>query len=188
MDEEYAAQLLAITTQGRLMPWLADPELPQEERNRAICGLAELHGTHRINLFEHIRKPSGQDGWHINFGLWSNIYQDLIPLLDDETGRVVSAVATLSEGPLGPFAQEGFLGWCMRDRRRIDEILALEPISETLDFSLIAAVIAGVRIDPTAYLDVAIAYARGSHRSRTPGIQAIASMPAENEDAARQSA
>ncbi|MCF3947346.1 hypothetical protein [Acidiphilium iwatense] len=186
MDEELAARLLAAVSQGRLMQWLADPELPQEEWDRAIKGLAELHGSRRINVFEHIRQPSGQDGWRIDFGQWSRIYQVLIPLLDDEIGRVVPAIAALSKGSLGPFAQEAFLGWCMRDRRRIDGILALEPIPETPDFSLIAAVVAGVRTDSAAYLDIAIAYVQGAYRMRTPGIQAIASVPVESEDAVKR--
>lgn len=186
MDEEFAARLLAIVTQGQLVQWLANPELSQEEQNRAIKGLADLHNARCINVFEHVCQLSDQDGRRIDFGQWSHIYQNLIPLLDDDVERVLPAITTLSNGALGPFAQEGFLGWCMRDRRRIDKILALESNPETPDFGIIAAVVAGVRIDPTTYLDVAIAYAQGLHRLRTPGIQAIASVPIEDECAMKR--
>ncbi len=182
MSEEFAAQLLETVKQGQIMQWLARPELSQEELSWAIECLAELHNSRCINLFEYIRQPSHKDGCRIDFGQWSHIYQELIPLLDDEVWKVVLEMAALSEGALGPFVQKGFLGWCMRDRKRVDEILALEPNREMPDFSIIAAVVAGVRIDPIAYRDVAIGYARGLHRSRTPGIQAIASMPIHDED------
>ena len=181
MNEELAAKLLSIASHGQLMDWLTNTDLPQEERARAIDCLAQLHRAHLIDVFEHMQIPSGPDSWRIDLSAWSRIYQDIIPLLEDDVGRVVSGVATISRGSLGPFVQQAFLSWCASNRRRVDEVLALECLPDTPEFCLTAALIGGLRTDAAAYLDTAVAYARGSHRSRTPGIRGMAAMSVEND-------
>jgi hypothetical protein len=186
MEEEFAKRLLSITSQGQLMAWLTTLEPAGEERRHAIDCLARLHHTRQIDVFEHLHRPSGADEWRLNYGLWCRVYRDLVPLLDDSAGRVVSAVVSLGTRLWEPIFHEVFLDWCMRNRHRIDEVLALEPLPEIPDFCFAAALIAGLRTAPTAYLGVAIAYAQGNRRSRMPGISAIGEMSVQNDSAVQR--
>lgn len=186
MEDDYAAHLVSITSQGQLMAWLTALESGGEERRRAIDCLAQLHRTRRIDVFEHMQRPSGADEWRVDHGSWARVYRDLFPLLDDDARRVVSAAVLLGTRLWAPTFHEAFLDWCMRDRKRIDEVLALEPVPEVPDFCFAAALIAGLRTDSAAYLDAAVAYARGNRRSRMPGIRAIGAMYVQNDAAVRR--
>jgi hypothetical protein len=180
VDEELAMLLLAMASKGELMPWLTDSERAEEERRQCINCMAELHSAGRINAFEHIRRPPEQDEWRLDYGSWSRVYRDLVPLLDDEAGRVVSAVVSLGIGLWEPTFHEAVLDWCVRDRKRIDSVLALPPNPDVPDFCFAAALIAGLRTNPSFYLEVAIDYARGNRRSRMPGIRAMGAMSIED--------
>ena len=186
MEEEFATRLLSITSQGQLMAWLTTLDPAGEERRHAIDCMAQLHRTRRIDVFEHLFGPADVDEWRLDYGSWSRVYRDLVPLLDDEAGRVVSAVVGLGTGLWEVTFHEAFLDWCSRDGKRVDEVLALEPLPEIPDFCFAAALIAGLRTTPTAYLDVAIAYAQGARRSRMPGIRAIGAMSVQNDAAVQR--
>jgi hypothetical protein len=186
MEEDCAAHLLSIVSQGQLMAWLTALEPGGEERRRAIDCLAQLHRTRRIDVFEHLHRPSGADEWRVDYGSWTRVYRDLFPLLDDDARTVVSAAVRLGTRLWEPTFHEAFLDWCMRDRKRIDEVLALEPVPEVPDFCFAAALIAGLRTDPATYLDAAVKYAQGNRRSRMPGIRAIGAMSVENDAAVRR--
>lgn len=186
VNEELAAQLLLTASHGQLMDWLTNPDLPLEDRARAIDCLVQLHRAHLIDVFKHMHFPSGPDSWRVDLTAWSHIYQDIIPLLEDDAGRVVSGIATISKGSLGPFVQKAFLSWCASNTQRVDDVLALEYLPDTPEFCLTAALIGGLRIDAAAYLDTAVAYARGLHRSRTPGIRGMAAMSVENDEAVKR--
>jgi hypothetical protein len=187
MDEEFAKQLLSTASQGQLMVWVTAQQRPEEERRRSIECLAQLHRMRRIDVFEHLHRPPGEDEWRLDYGSWCRAYREIVPLLDDDADRVVSAVVGLATGLWEPTFHDAFLDWCMRDNKRIDAVLELESRPEIPDFCFTAALIAGLRTDLASYLDVAVAYAQGNRRSRTPGIRAIGVMPVQ-DDAAVQSA
>lgn len=188
MDEAFVGRLLTAASQGQLMVWLTASDLSDDERGRAIEGLAQLHRTRRLDVFEHLHRPPGDDEWRLDYATWSRVYRDLVPLLDDEAGRVISAVLGLGTGVWEPVFHNTFLDWCTRDVQRIDEVLALEPAPEIPDFCFAAALIAGLRLDPAAYLDTAVSYAQGKRRSRMPGIRGIAAMSLQNDMAVQLAA
>lgn len=181
MDETFAVQLLATASQGQLMIWMTNPELTEEERQHAIDCLAQMHRARRIDVFEHMHRPPEHDEWHLDYGLWSRAYRDLVPVLDDEACRVVSAVVGLGTGFWEPTFQEAFLDWCLRDGGRIDRVLELASRPEIPDFCFAAALIAGLRTNPSAYFNVAVEYAQGSYRSRMPGIRALSAISLQDD-------
>ncbi len=183
MDEELATLLLTMASQRQLMAWLTASERGEEERSRAIDCLAQLHCGRRIDLFEHIGRPPGDDEWHLDYGLWSRAYRDLVPLLDDEAVKVVSGIVGLATGIWEPVFHEAFLDWCTRNEKRIDAVLELESRPEIPDFCFAAALIAGLRTNPNVYIDAAVEYAQGNRRSRMPGIRAIGAMSLQEDTA-----
>ncbi len=176
MDEELAISLKMMASQGQLMEWLTNPARSEEQRRQCIVCISQLHNSRQIDAFDHMGRPPGQNEWHLNYGLWSRVYCDLVPLLDDEAGRVVSAVINLSAGHWAATLHEAFLDWCTRDKKRIDSVLALTPATEIPDFCFAAALIAGLRIDVSAYLEEAVEFAQGNRHSRMPGIRAMSAM------------
>ena len=73
-----------------------------------------------------MHRPPGDDEWRLDYDLWSRAYRDIVPLIDDEAGRVVAEVVGLATGSWEPILHEAFLDWCTRDGKRIDGVLELE--------------------------------------------------------------
>ena len=176
MDEELAMLLLATASQGQLMIWLTASERAEEDRRRAIECLAQLHRQRRINVFEHMHRPPACDEWKLDYSVWSRTYSDLLPLVDDDAARVVSAVVDLGTGHWAHVFHEAFVAWCARDTKRIDSVLDLERQMEIPEFCFVAALVAGMRTAPATYLDTVVDYALGRRRSRMTGILAIGAM------------
>jgi hypothetical protein len=176
MDEELAALLLTTASQGQLMAWLTAEGMTEDDRRRAMECLAHLHRSRLLDVLEHMRRPADIEEWRLDHPSWSRVYGDLLPLIDDDAGKVISAVVVLGTGFWEYAVNDAFIAWCARDAKRIDGVLELEHQPDIPEFCFVAALVAGMQMAPATYLDTSVEYVLGARRSRMTGILAIRGM------------
>ena len=73
-----------------------------------------------------------------------------------------------------PALRDAFVEWCSRDLTRVMDVLTLGDGADVPELAIAAALIAGTRSDPGAFVPVAVGFVGGGRRSRMPGTRAIA--------------
>ena len=85
-----------------------------------------------------------------------------------------------------PALRDAFVEWCSRDLTRVMDVLTLGDGADVPELAIAAALIAGTRSDPGAFVPVAVGFVGGGRRSRMPGTRAIAMMGVTDEALTRQ--
>lgn len=186
MKNDYTTHMLLNAAEGDLIAWLATLEPPGDDRTEAMEALAQLHRSRQLDAFEHLQRAADRKQLQPDYTSWVQTCRELIPLLDDDAGHVASALVRLAETRWGATLPHLFIDWCLRDQKRIDEVLTPNPKREIPNFALTGALIAGLRTNPRAYLDLALAYTRDAGCTRQAGIRALGSMPHQDNTLTQQ--
>ena len=185
-DNELKELLLKEAKAAGIMAWLAAEDRSEEDRKAAVNCLAQMHHEGRLNVLRHLGRPKGVEEWRLDYGRWSQAYRELVPALDDEATNIVSAIVEFATGTWEHILQESFLEWCSRALGRIDAVLALGGDHGIPDFCFAAALVAGMRMAPTAYVAIAADYVLGAGSSRMPGIRAMGAMSTDDAETVRR--
>ncbi len=183
MNDLLKTEILNRAATGQLMVWLTSSEITAEQREHAISCMAQLHGARELNVLSIIHRPSETEEWRLDYASWSQIYRNLLPLLNDNAGAIIDALVKLGTGIWEYTFIEAFHDWCSLDETRCCEVLELEADLSVPETFLTSALIVSLQNNPTMHLPLAIDFAQGVRRSRTPGFRAMAMMSVDDNDA-----
>lgn len=171
---------------GRLLPWLgqatADHASPRREE---ILGLVvRMHDLGRIDAIHGLLDPAHDWDRAPDWLARQRVVTDLLPRLAASVDRLTSAVEAVQGRMVQHILDDAFMAWCQADLGRADEVIAsLVGARPHSDRFVLAALVAGLRVDPGRFLVISGSMARGqSPGGRHLGARALGTMPATDDD------